>query len=92
MIMGCNCKNNTKAYESVSDEPIVEERKNVFEVIFKFVAQFLFGILCGVVVLLVIVPLLLYIIACMMFGKQANVDMTWLRKVVGRKKIQNIEK
>lgn len=70
--MACNCKNKDKFIEQVSGEKEPEIKTNIFQKILNFFAQFLFGILCGALIIIMSVPTILYVIICVMFGLEAK--------------------
>ena len=60
---------------------IVSEKKlNPFMKLLKILLQFAFGIFCGVVIIIMIVPMLLYIIGCLITGKEAHFKLKRLNK------------
>lgn len=72
--MGCACKNKIKAFEKYSDDNNeVQEESNIIMKILHFVFQMCFGVFVGVLFIIVTIPLLIYIIGCMMLGKQPTV-------------------
>lgn len=76
--MGCNCK---KTYENMSKyadggESVKERKKfNIFSKLFLFLLQICFGFLCSVVIIIMIVPMLLYIIGCLITGREAKFNL-----------------
>ena len=69
--MGCNCKNKfEKINEKYGDGEKTVKKDNIFIKIIEFILQMLFGIFCGAIIIVMIVPMLIYIIISMMFGKQ----------------------
>ena len=81
--MACACKNKVKQMEKYSDGGSVSEEKeklNPFMHILKILLQLLFGIFCGVVIIIMIVPMLLYIIGCLITGKEAKFNLKRFKK------------
>lgn len=79
--MGCNCKNKVKKLEKYSDEGVyVETKLSFFQKILKILLQFVFGIFCGAVIIVMIVPVLLYVIFCLMTGNQATFKLKRLKR------------
>jgi hypothetical protein len=71
--MGCNCKKTVdKINEKYGDGGKDINKINPFLKILHFIMQILFGILCGAIIIVMIVPMLVYVIFCLMFGKQAT--------------------
>ena len=71
--MGCNCgKNKINAINEKYGDSDNTKKTNLFMKILEFITQVCFGILCGVIIIVMIVPMLIYIIFCLMFGKEAN--------------------
>ena len=71
--MGCNCKNKANAIaEKYGDGSQEVEKRNPFMKIMEFVMQIAFGIFCGAIIIVMIVPMLIYVIFCIMFGKDAS--------------------
>lgn len=80
--MGCNCgKNKIKQINEKYGDGNDETRKaNPLVKIFEFIMQIAFGILCGAIIIVMIVPMLIYIIFCLMFGKEASFRIKNLNK------------
>ncbi len=72
--MGCNCKNKVDAInEKLGDGGRTENNKtNPLLKILEIITQIGLGIVCGAIIIVMIVPMLIYVIFCIMFGKQAN--------------------
>lgn len=74
--MACNCKNKYKKMEKYADGGSSQDNNgkklNPFMKIIQILLQFCFGIFCGVVIIIMIVPMLLYIIGCLITGKEAH--------------------
>lgn len=74
--MGCNCKNKAKGLEKyldwTGDDALDEGKLSFFGKIMEILFQLLFGILCGAVIIVVMVPAMLYVTVCMMTGRQAH--------------------
>ena len=74
--MACNCKNKYKKMEkyadSVSSQVNNEKKLNPFMKIMQILLQLCFGIFCGIVIIIMIVPMLIYIIGCLITGKEAH--------------------
>lgn len=73
--MSCNCKNKIKKMEAYSEVEVSKEEKrklNPFTKILQILLQLCFGIFCGVVIIIMIVPMLVYIIGCLITGRQAT--------------------
>jgi len=71
--MGCNCKNKVDAINKMyGDGDNMDKKTNPFIKILEFIARIIFGILCGAIIIVMAVPMLIYVILCIMFGRQAN--------------------
>ena len=76
--MGCGCKSEISKFEkytgyhSKGESGNNKEKLGIFSKIMKFFLQLFFGIFCGAVIIVMIVPMLLYIIICLMTGRQAH--------------------
>lgn len=74
--MACNCKNKYKKMEKYADSgssQVNNEKKlNPFMKIMQILLQLCFGIFCGIVIIIMIVPMLIYIIGCLITGKEAH--------------------
>lgn len=71
--MGCNCKNKVDAInEKYGDGGKDNGRTNPLFKIIEFIMRIGVGILCGLIIIIMLVPMLIYIIFCLMFGKEAT--------------------
>ena len=71
--MACNCKKTVDNINAkYGDGKKVDKKTNPFMKILQFIMQIAFGILCGAIIIVMIVPMLVYIIICIMFGKQPS--------------------
>jgi len=69
--MRCNCKKKVdKINEKFGDGGKDSENEFFLLKVLRFIIQMLFGILCGLLIIVMAVPMLLYVIICMMFGKE----------------------
>ena len=89
--MGCNCKSKTVVTSArLADGGPVDigsdGKLSFLQRLLKFLLQMLFGIVCGAVIIIMTVPLLLYITACLMLGKGISFNPSRvIRKANGRK-------
>jgi F0F1-type ATP synthase assembly protein I len=84
--MSCNCKNKAKKMERYSEDTMngdTKKIKNPFLKILEILLQICFGIFCGIVIIIMIVPMLLYIIGCLITGKEAHFN---IRNIFKKKK------
>ena len=85
--MACNCKNKYKKMEKYADSggsQVNNEKKlNPFMKIMQILLQLCFGIFCGIVIIIMIVPMLIYIIGCLITGKEAHFK---IRNIFKKKK------
>ena len=85
--MACACKKELKKFEKYSDDTIEkEEDENPFSKVLRFLGQFCFGIVAGAVILITVIPLLIYIIGCLLIGKQPFVKLINIKKIFTKKK------
>lgn len=83
--MACNCKNKANAInEKYGDGDNGSIKKNPLIKITEFILQIAFGILCGAIIIVMIVPMLIYVILCIMFGKQANFRIKDINKLLNK--------
>ena len=84
--MGCNCgKNKIKQINEKYGDGNDETRKaNPLVKIFEFIMQIAFGILCGAIIIVMIVPMLIYVILCIMFGRDANFKIKDITKYLNK--------
>lgn len=83
--MGCNCKNKIDAInKNLGDGGEENKKTNPLMKILEFIMQIGFGILCGAIIIVMIVPMLIYIIFCLMFGKQANIRIKDVNKFLNK--------
>lgn len=81
--MGCNCKKTHDTYRKLSDDPsdrYDDEKTSAFDHIFNVIAQFIFGTVVGAILLVCIVPMLIYIIGCLMLGKEPSFRIVNIKK------------
>ena len=84
--MGCNCKKKIDVInEKYGDGGKDSEKLNPLFKVIQFIAQIAFGILCGAIIIVMIVPMLIYIILCMMFGREAKFRIIDFNKRLNKK-------
>lgn len=81
--MGCNCKKTQKTFGKLADG--VEEQNNTEEIgllerLVNIVMQFIFGLIVGAILLVCIGPMLVYIIGCLVLGKEPSFRIINFRK------------
>lgn len=80
-IMACNCKKQLDHInEKYGDGGKDSDKVNPFMKVIEFIAQIVFGIFCGAIIIVMIIPMLIYIIFCIMFGRQASFRIKHLNK------------
>jgi hypothetical protein len=85
--MGCACKNDLKKFEKYADGKIeLEDNETLLGKIFQMILQFCFGIVAGAVIIIAVIPLLVYIIGCLLIGKQPFVKLFNIKKIFSKKK------
>ena len=93
--MGCNCKKNYKKISKVADGIYGGERNiqskmtftGVLNTIYLAVTQFLFGLVATSILLVFVVPLLVYVIVCILLGKEPSVRIPNMIQRMQRKKV-----
>lgn len=80
--MACNCKKkvdliNEKYGDGSQD---YTWKNNPITKIIQFIAQIIFGIFCGAIIIVMIIPMIIYVIFCIMFGKEAKFRIRGLNK------------
>ena len=80
--MGCNCKKTYDKMVKYSDG-YTDEKTGVSRTLLKVtnkIAQFFFGILVGGIVIVMIVPIVVFLIGCLIVGKEPNFNFTKKKK------------
>lgn len=80
--MGCNCKKTYDKMVKYSDG-YTDEKTGVSSTLLKVtnkIAQFFFGILVGGIVIVMIVPIVVFLIGCLIVGKEPNFNFTKKKK------------
>lgn len=80
--MGCNCKNKVNAIDKKYGDGNNTKQETILKKIINFILQLGFGILCGIIIIVMIVPMLIYVIFCIMFGKQASFKIKDFNKIL----------
>ena len=91
--MGCNCKKTKKTFKKYSDSEITSTELrgrgnfsfiNALKTILLVINQFVLGIVACALFLILIVPMLLYLIVCLLFGLEPRIvvkpPMNWFNK------------
>ena len=91
--MPCNCKNKVNPkYADGGKLAVMPDPKNTFEKIGVFVFQMLFGIIAFAVIIVAVIPFMLYLLICLMLGKEARMTLfnpaRWVRKIKNRMKTE----
>lgn len=74
--MACSsCKNAARVARINGEGTNIMESRNWLTKILMFFPQLLFGILVGCILVILIVPLLIYVIACVMFGIEPKIKL-----------------
>lgn len=68
--MACACKNKLKTINHLSGYEDEERKLSFFEKIMKIFSQICIGIIVGVIIIVIGIPLLFGVIICLMCGKQ----------------------
>lgn len=85
--MGCACKNRVKNIEKFSDDNTqYDEKPNFVMRILQSIVQMIFGIVVGAIIIVATIPLLIYIIGCIMLGKQPVIIINKIKNLFSKKK------
>lgn len=83
--MACNCKKKFDLIdEKYGDGNNDEGKKSILTKIAEFMLQLLFGAFCGVAIVVLIVPMIIYLIFCIMFGRDAKFKIKNLNKYMNK--------
>ena len=85
--MGCNCKKTYDKMEKYSDG-YTGDKTDINSTLLKVVnkiAQFFFGILVGGIVIVMIAPIVVFLIGCLIVGKEPNFNFTKKKKDIDGK-------
>ncbi len=81
--MGCNCKKKLDLIDAkYGDGGVSNNKTNPLVKILEFILKFLFGILCGGIIIIMVIPMLIYIIICLMFGREAKIRLKNVNKYI----------
>lgn len=89
--MGCNCKKTYDRVKKYADnrEQIEQEEnelnKNIINKIARIFTQILLGIISSCLFIIVVIPITLYIIGCILMGKEPYVRIKDPRKLFKKK-------
>lgn len=86
--MGCNCKNEIRIMEKY-DENYQEEQEenNIFIHIVNFILRSFFGIIAGFFVIIAIVPLIIYVVVCLLIGVEPKIRIwDFNKRLINKKK------
>lgn len=77
--MGCNCKKRYDKIKKFADnkEQLEQEEneinQNIVNKVARFVMQIFAGIIASCLFIIVVIPITIYIIGCILLGKQPNI-------------------
>ena len=77
--MGCNCKKTYDKVKKFADnrEQLEQEEneisQNIVNKVARFVMQIFAGIIASCLFIIVVIPITIYIIGCILLGKQPNI-------------------
>ena len=89
--MGCNCKktyDKVKKYADNREQLEQEENEinqNIVNKVARFITQFFFGIISSCLFIIISIPLTLYIIGCILLGKQPYIRIKDPKKIFKKK-------
>lgn len=85
--MGCACKKELKRFEKYTNDAVENEVKiNLLDKLLQMLMQFCFGIVAGAVIIITVLPLLIYVIGCLLIGKQPYIKLFNIKKLFSKKK------
>ena len=76
--MGCNCKKKIQDIEAYSDGEITEETNKFTQILVKILripVQILLAILCGIVIIVMGGPMLIFVMVCIIIGVQPRIKL-----------------
>lgn len=82
--MGCNCRNKKDVFARLADEMDDNKKKSIFVKILEKILTLLFGIFMGVLFIIMAVPLVIYVLICIIFGKQPTLKIKNLEKYISK--------
>lgn len=80
--MGCNCKKTKRTFKKYSDSEITSSELrgrsnfslvNALKTILLYINQFVLGLVASALVIILIVPMILYLIVCLLFGLRPHI-------------------
>lgn len=84
--MGCNCKKQIDIINQKYGDGSHDKLKDNFLMkILIFFMKIIFGIICGGIIIVMVIPMLIYIILCLMFGKEATFRLNKLNKYLEKR-------
>ena len=89
--MGCNCKktyDKVKKYADNREQLEQEENEinqNIVNKVARFITQIFFGIISSCLFIIISIPLTLYIIGCILLGKQPYIRIKVPKKIFKKK-------
>ena len=85
--MGCNCKNKVNAINSKYGDGAegTSSDTGLLMRIMVFLSRICLGIICFAIIIVMFIPMLLYVVACIMFGKEANFKIRDYRSILNKK-------
>lgn len=81
--MGCNCKKTYDKMEKYSDgynPEYNDDSESLMYKILKIFSQILFGIFAGSIVIIIIIPMIAYLIVCLIIGKEPSFNLSKISK------------
>lgn len=85
--MGCNCKKKAEMIEAKygDGKSGISAKLNPIMKVIQFFAQMAFGIVFGAIIIVMVIPMLIYIILCMMFGREPKINVSAAGRYLSRK-------
>lgn len=80
--MGCNCKNKLNIFRKLADGETTEGLKSngggfsfgrAIKAVLLGINQFILGLVASVIVIIFFVPMILYVIVCLLFGLEPHI-------------------
>lgn len=83
--MGCNCKSRKilDNAEKYSDNGKINYSLTLMQKILTTITQIGFGIVVGIVFMVMVIPFFIYVTFCVAFGKQATFNVDKFKKLLG---------
>lgn len=80
--MGCNCKKKREIIAKYNGSSDNVSKKNIIVRILEKILTFCFGIFVGLLFIIMAVPIVIYVLICIIFGKQPTLRIKNLNRYI----------